>query len=295
MTESNHKLIEYILNILNREEYKKVFNLTTKNRKYTINQLLMCVMTMLSNGDSYRKLSKRKNLFENFIECESDKSSKKSKIKFPSYCTIYKFYKKLVDNKIIKIIYDEVLNIYMKSKRNTTNFFMDSTLTINKNGVDCKNFNGQLKKHKTTKTSLITDSAGIIVSIHVCSGSQHDASIIINQIDTLRDTVYIKGSNHLFVGDAAYDSEKIRSHLKNAKLGGLLTPKNKRNSKKVIIIPLTKTEKNTLKKRFIVEHTNSNLKQYKRLSLRYDKYANQFLNYNMLAASNMICNKLYNN
>ena len=74
---------------------------------------------------------------------------------------------------------------------------------------------------------------------------------MLDQLLQVKDTVYMKGSNNVFIGDAAYDSNKIRDVLKNNKIGELLCNKNKRNSK-VINKPFTKSEKNTLKKRCIL-------------------------------------------
>jgi len=41
----------------------------------------------------------------------------------------------------------------------------------------------------------------------------------------------------------------------------------------------------SIKKRYIVEHTNNHFKQFKRINIRYDKNSNMFLNYIYLACT----------
>ena len=68
------------------------------------------------------------------------------------------------------------------------------------------------------------------------------------------------------LGDAGYDSQKLRNKLLNTNFGKLLTPKNKRNSKnKDILLNLKQSpdDKKLLKKRIRIEHTNSHLNNIK--------------------------------
>ena len=69
----------------------------------------------------------------------------------------------------------------------------------------------------------------------------------------------------------------------------LLTAKNKRNIKnkdKLAAIKLLPKEKILLKERIKIEHTNAHLKQYKRISVRYDKFS-----FNYLACLDIILKK----
>ena len=101
-------------------------------------------------------------------------------------------------------------------------------------------------------------------------------------------------NNNILLGDAGYDSNKIREKLIEIKFGKLLAAKNKRNIKdkiKLEAIKLSLDEKNLLKKRIKIEHTNAHLKQYKRLSIRYDKYISHYVNFIYLACINIIINR----
>ena len=85
------------------------------------------------------------------------------------------------------------------------------------------------------------------------------------------------------LGDAGYDSQKLRNKL--------LTPKNKRNIKNkniLLNLKLSSDDKKLLKKRISIEHTNSHIKQYKGLSLRYDKYSINYQVFIYLACIDLI-------
>ena len=73
-------------------------------------------------------------------------------------------------------------------------------------------------------------------------------------------------NKNIMLDDTGYDSQKLRNKL--------LTSKNKRNIKNkdiLLNLKLSPDDKKLLKKRIRIEHTNSHLKQYKILSLRYNK------------------------
>ena len=81
---------------------------------------------------------------------------------------------------------------------------------------------------------------------------------------------------------ARYDSNKLKNKIKNSKFVFLLTLKNKRNTKnknKLNALKLSPEEKELMKKRIKVEHTNAQLKQYKRILFRYDKYSSHYLTF----------------
>jgi hypothetical protein len=83
-------------------------------------------------------------------------------------------------------------------------------------------------------------------------------------------------NNNILLCDAGYDSNKLKDKVKNNNIGELLTARNKRNIKdknKLECLKLLDNEKQLLKNRIKVEHVNAQLKKYKRLSIRYDKYS----------------------
>jgi hypothetical protein len=81
---------------------------------------------------------------------------------------------------------------------------------------------------------------------------------------------------NILLGIAGYDRNQLRDKVISSNIGKLLTAKNKRNTKnkdKLSSLKLSPKEKILLKERINIEHSNAHLKQYKRLSVRYDKYS----------------------
>ena len=79
---------------------------------------------------------------------------------FPSHVTIFKFFNKLIKYKIIYTTYNNLVNKYI-NKHKTNKFITDTTFINNKMGIDYINYNQQIRKHKVSKISLITDFKGI--------------------------------------------------------------------------------------------------------------------------------------
>jgi hypothetical protein len=152
-------------------------------------------------------------------------------------------------------------------------------------------FNQQIKKHKTTKISIISDDFNIPISVITSTGSVHDSVILNKQLDKLHDkqpTIF--NNKNLLLADAAYDSLILREKVKNLNMGILLTNKNIRNSKKELT-KFTLYEKLLLNKRVNVEHTINNYKQVKRCQLRYDKYIKTYNSFVFLASLRILINK----
>ena len=96
------------------------------------------------------------------------------------------------------------------------------------------------------------------------------------QLDELKNKhPIIFNNNKTLIADAAYDSSMLRSKVKELKLGQLISPINKRNSKIVV-------NRNSLidkiKTRYKIENIIAKYKKFKKIQLRYDKYLATFKN-----------------
>ena len=211
--------------------------------------------------------------------------------------TIYKFFRKLQKYNVITLTYNDLVkkysNKYLKNKSNI--LLTDTTLILNKLGVDNTGYNPQIPKHKCSKISLITDEKGIPLSANIYSGNINDSKILNNQFDDfIKNIPILLNNKNILLGDAGYDSNILREKLINFNFGKLITPKNRRNIKdknKLQALKLSQNDKDLLKKRIKVEHINAHLKQYKRLSIRYDKYSNNYQCFLHLACIDIILKK----
>ena len=115
---------------------------------------------------------------------------------------------------------------------------------------------------------------------NIYNGSTYDSKILDIQLnDFIIKYPKMLTNNNILLGDAGYDSNKLKDKVKNNNIGVLLTARNKRNIKdknKLEALKLSDKEKQLLKNRIKVEHVNAQLKKYKRLSIRYDKYSNNY-------------------
>ena len=66
------------------------------------------------------------------------------------------------------------------------------TIVCNKLGKESVGYNMQIKKHKTSKISIITDDFNIYVlvkiSVNLIYSSSHDSTILYKQLDELHNT-----------------------------------------------------------------------------------------------------------
>jgi hypothetical protein len=240
------------------------------NNKYELDELLKCILIILKTGISYRNINGYTSI---------------------NWNTVYKFHCKLIKYNIFENTYDKILNKYLTLIEKNNNFlYSDTTFICNKLGVENISFNQQIKKHKVTKISIISDDFNIPISVITTTGSIHDSKILNDQLDVLnKKHKEIFNQNKIILADAAYDSELLKNKVKDLNLGKLITPKNKRNSK------ITTNCENTniyefllLKKRISIEHIINNYKQLRRCQLRYDKYIKSFNSFVYLASLSIL-------
>ena len=260
---TDDKLIYSIKKHINDDNFLKS-KFYHKNNKYKIDDLLKSIIYILKTGVSYRNV----NTFTENI----------------NWNTIYKFHCKLIKYNIINDTYQKCINKYLNELvKHTQILHTDTTFICNKLGSENISFNQQIKKHKTNKVSIITDDFNIPISVVTSTGATNDSLILNNQIDVLYENhPIIFNEDKIILADAAYDSSILRNKVKDLKLGKLITPINRRNSK--ITNKINLYDKMLLKKRISIEHTINKYKQFKRCQLRYDKYIKTFNSFISMAS-----------
>ena len=198
-----NKIKNYIFNDINLKIKFKHFN-----QKHSLDSLLTAIIIIMKKGISYRDITSYCNL---------------------NWNTVYKFKIKLVKYNIMELVYQIVVNDYLIELNEATNIiYTDTSLVINNLGMNMVAYNPQLKKHKTTKISIITDAFNLPINIKVFNSNINDALIIYNQLDDVynntlllcnNNTPLLCNNNTILIGDAAYDSNKIRNKMKELKIG----------------------------------------------------------------------------
>jgi len=247
--------IESTINYINNNNFLfKKFN--HFNNKYPIKELLLNVLKIYINGLSFRNISLYTNI---------------------SWITIYKFYKKLVNYNIFENINDLFITKYLdEGNKDINKLYTDTTFINNQYGIENINYNPYNNKHKSTKVSLIIDEYNIPINITINNSKQNDSSILNEQLDIVYNKYPILfDNNKSLIADAAYDSSILRNKVNELKLGRLISPINKRNSK-TVINRNSLIDKLKIKTRYKIEHMFSRFKKFKRLQLRYDKSIKSF-------------------
>ena len=110
--------------------------------------------------------------------------------------------------------------------------YTDTTFVINKYGNELVNYNPQIKKHKTTKISIIIDNFKNPLSVGIYKSTAHDSTIINNQLDVLLlKTLMLFDNTKTLVGDRTYDSNALKQKISNINLRSLLRCRKEKASK----------------------------------------------------------------
>ena len=179
-------------------------------------------------------------------------------------------------NEIVKLIVSKLNNI-------NSDAYIDSTIIRNIGGIEDVSYNHKIKSKKGTKVSIIVNSKGIPLSIHIVSANFHDVSLVMRNFYKINKNTKIKN----LIGDKGYVSSKLKKFLKDKHDVNYLYP-----DKKNTLNPLTEEDKLKIKSRAINEHTFSWMTQYRRLVSRFEKYTITFFSFIILAFCNFTLNKL---
>ena len=140
---------------------------------------------------------------------------------------------------------------------------------------------GRTRGGKNTKIHALVNREGIPVCLSLSAGNRSDCD---EAIPLLQQFGKIKGSNIL--GDRAYGAKKIRLYL--TERGARYTIPPTKN-----LLHPWKYDRQTYKRRNVIERCFCRLKDFRRISTRYDKRADSFKAFLFLAASVVIFSILH--
>jgi transposase len=265
-----------------KKRLKRRFNYTYKTQKYDLKNILPIILFVLKQGISWRSVSE---LYKaNGIH----------------WNTIYKTYVKLVDEDILSKSYESILKIYYSTSEHIADLkyqLTDTTIIINKGGIQNIMYNGAYPNHKICKVSSITDAKGITLNIGIFNGNMYDSKILENQLNecSLIDYNLDINNRQYLLADSAYDSKKLTEQLIEKGYSDPLIRKNKRNikdKKKLEKLKMNKEQIIIYKKRIKIEHTFCKLKKNKRINVRYDKKSDMFLGFIFIGLMDILYKKI---
>jgi len=116
---------------------------------------------------------------------------------------------------------------------------------------------------RSTKIHAIVDAKGRPLNFIVTGGQVHDSQVVEEVLDTPKAPLAVSA-------DKAYDSEKVRQHIKDE--GALPVIPSRSNATKKAYCP-----KRIYRRRHKIENYFCRIKDWRRIATRYDKLARNFL------------------
>lgn len=128
---------------------------------------------------------------------------------------------------------------------------------------------GKTKRGKGSKIMAVTDGTGLPIAVHITSASPHEVTLV----EETLDQAWIETLPEKLIGDKAYDSDSLDEKLLEERGIQLIAP-NRCNKKQVYQDgrPLRR-----YKRRWRVERLFAWLQNFRRLVVRYEHHASNFL------------------
>jgi transposase len=130
---------------------------------------------------------------------------------------------------------------------------------------------GKTKRGKGTKLMVVADGTGLPVSVHAASASPHEITLV---GETLA-AGFAPGESERLIGDRAYDSDPLDAIL--AERGIEMIAPHRRNRKKKKTQDGRKLRR--YKRRWKVERLVAWLTNFRRLVVRYERRAENYLGF----------------
>jgi len=130
---------------------------------------------------------------------------------------------------------------------------------------------GKTKRGKGTKLMALSDRAGLPLSVHTASASPHEVTLVGETLEA----GFAPGEPERLIGDRAYDSDPLDAELREAGIE-MIAP-HRKNRKK----PKTQDGRKLrrYKRRWKVERLFAWLGNFRRLVVRYERRAENYLGF----------------
>jgi transposase len=128
-----------------------------------------------------------------------------------------------------------------------------------------------------TKRSIITDGSGILLGCVIAPGNRNDAKLLHATLASIPSQYQSQGNDRLWL-DAIYDTTESRTVCFIHKVRPQISP----NPRKKKIEPVRPIQRGV---RWVVERTHSWINRFRRLFVRYDKSAENYLAFVKFAAA----------
>jgi transposase len=130
----------------------------------------------------------------------------------------------------------------------------------------------------------VADSLGLPIAVVVADGSRHDVALV----DKTLDEAVTSELPTRLIGDKAFDSANLASRLRDERNIALIAPTRKGNHRRV----QDGRAMRRYKRRWKVERLFGWLKRFRRVAVRWESNADNYLGFLLLAAAVVILRTL---
>lgn len=190
--------------------------------------------------------------------------------RYPAYQTVHRRYQAWVKDGTLEHALEALAtNLRDRGGLDLREAYIDGTFSSAKKRGLCV---GKTKRGKGTKIMAIADGNGLPVAICVESASPHEVKLV----EATLDAMFVDEMPERLIGDKAYDSDPLDERLQQSRGVALIAP-HKENRKKAAT--QDGRELRRYKRRWKVERLFAWLHNFRRLVVRYERHADNFLGF----------------
>ncbi|MFQ6135335.1 MAG: IS5 family transposase, partial [Nitrososphaerales archaeon] len=192
--------------------------------------------------------------------------------RYPPYQTCHRRFQQWVHSGVFeKVLQALATDLRERGDIDLSECFIDGTFIAAKKGV---NVFGKTKRGKGSKLMAIADRSGLPVAAHVASASLHEVTLV---TPTLANCFIIDEQPTRLIGDKAFDSDPLDAQLALDYSIEMIAPHRSSWRKR----PKTQDGRplRRYKRRWKVERLFGWLQNFRRILVRYDHYADNFLGF----------------
>jgi transposase len=195
--------------------------------------------------------------------------------RYPSYQTCHRRFQQWVRSGVLRRILEHLAqDLRDRGGIDLEECFVDGTFASAKKGGSCV---GKTKRGKGTKIMAMADGTGLPIALCIESASPHEVTLI----DKLFQHRFLKNLPKRLIGDKAYDSDRFRLQLAQKGVDFIAPHRSSRRS------PAMQDGRalRRYKRRWKVERLFAWLPNYRRILVRYEYHAENYLGFVLLGCT----------
>jgi transposase len=200
---------------------------------------------------------------------------------YPNYKTVHRRFQHWCRNEVLRAVLTDLANALRDAGGlDEAECFIDATVASAKGGGDEI---GKTKRGKGVKIMAIVDRHGLPLAVSTHAANHHEVTLV--QLSF--DFYMIETKPENLIGDKAYDSDKLDAELREEGIEMIAPHKSNRKKKQT----QDGRRLRRYERRWLVERFFAWLQWQRRLLIRWEYYAENFLGFVQLASIKILLNR----